>query len=74
MNNDMRFSCYKLLLAVSVFGLRMAVRYRFIILGLILGLGLMLSMFVTYDSRDVTIGNIGTYIYMNKEKNYFYER
>ena len=67
MSNDMGFSYYRLLLAVSVFGLRMAVRFRFIILGFILGLGLMLSMFVPYDSRDITIGNIGRYIYVNKE-------
>ena len=58
----MTYSCCRLATAMSVFGIRMAVRYKFVILGFILGLVLMIIMSVPYDSGNKSMGNLGEYI------------
>ena len=40
-------------------GLRMTLRYKFIIFGFILGLSLMFSISMPYDSSDESIANLG---------------
>ena len=40
-------------------GLRMTLRYKFIIFGFILGFSLMFSISMPYDSSDESIANLG---------------
>ena len=55
----MSYSGRRIVRNTLMLGLRMTLRYKFIIFGFILGLSLMFSISIPYDSSDENITNLG---------------